>query len=144
MASYIQRDILQYDDGELDLSSGDIQIAGVRQSQRQLLINLLSTTRGAFRHDPKVGWGCERYIGKNNSPITHQKMIADLGLCFDLSEDIALEDLDYTVTAISEETVAVVLKHSGLFFEEDGSRATDVLLLGWKLSLVTGQIESVE
>lgn len=144
MSVYIQRDIQQYDDGELDLSGGDLTVAGVRQSQRQLLITLLNTTRGDFKYDREVGWGCEKYIGRRNEPIVHQTMKQDLGLSFNVSEDIAKEDLDWVVWYVSENEVGITVRHSGMFLEPDGTTPDTTLALGWKLSFETGQIETVE
>lgn len=144
MSTYVTRDILAFDDGEVDISSGDLAVAGVRQSQRQLIVTLLSTTRGDFLYDPLVGWGGDNYIGKTNNPITHQTMNNDLGIMFGKAEDISLEDLFYRVSWLDQDTVAVVLRHNGVFIEQDGSLNTDVLILGWKFPFSTGQIELEE
>lgn len=141
MASYFQRDIQIYDDGELDLSSGDLALGDAQQSQRQLLINFMNTTRGGFKFDSLIGWGAENYMGKKNTLITHELMSQDIGSGLRSVDDLATEDVDYAVSFLDEETAAVVLRHSGLFYDNDGSIVTDPLVLGWRLSFLTGQIE---
>lgn len=144
MSIYFQQDIKTFDDGELDLSSGDLELAGVRQSQRQLMINILNTTRGGYRGDPLVGWGAESYMGQANNPMTHIAMSADLRLGIQEADDVALEDIDYNVSYLTEEEVAIVLRHNGVIFEPDGTQPTTVLLLGWKFSFLSGVIETIE
>jgi hypothetical protein len=141
MGSYFQQDIKTFDDGEIDISSGDIPVATVQQSQRQLLINILNTTRGGFRFNDFIGWGAERYMGKKNVPIVHEIMKEDLRTGLQAADDLILEDIDYTVSFLSEEVAAIIVRHSGLFYEEDGTLNNTPLVLGWRLSFLTGQIE---
>lgn len=140
MGSYFQQDLKTFDDGELDLSSGDLAVATIQQSQRQLLIVTLNTTRGGFTFDSLIGWGCERFMGKKNVPIVHETMRADLGGGLAALDDLAVEDLDYKVSYLDEETAAVIVRHSGTFYENDGSISNTPLVLGWRLSYLTGQI----
>ena len=121
MARYFQKDLLIFDDGELDLSGGDIGVAGDKQAQRQLAINILNTTRGGYKADPTVGWGGEQYIGKPNNPMTHQQMRQDIGVALADVEDLAKEDLDYHVAFIAEEECAVIVRHSGIFLRSGGA-----------------------
>ena len=144
MATYIQRDIKCYDDGELDISSGGIELATVRQSQRQLILTLLNTTRGDFLHDVMVGWGADTYMGRVNNPITHQVMTDDLKIMFGKTDDLANEDIFFTVSWVDHETAAIVLRHEGVFIEQDGTISTGALVLGWKYAFLTGQIEVEE
>lgn len=144
MANYLQRDIKTFDDGELDLSSGDLEIADAQQSQRQLVINLLSTTRGGYAFNRLFGWGCETYSGKKNSIITHNLMRADLGAALRNLPDLAVEDIDFAITAIDDSTAGIVLRHAGGFFDENGRAVTTPIVLGWRYAFLTGEIELEE
>lgn len=141
MANYFQRDIKTFDDGELDLSSGDLEVADPQQSQRQLIINLLTTTRGGYSSDRLFGWGCENYTGKSNSAITHSVMKADLLSALRSLPDLAIEDIDFTITNVGNGTAGIVLRHSGGFFDDYGRPVTTPVVLGWTYSFLTGKIE---
>jgi len=141
MARYFQRDIKTFDDGEIDLSGGDIAVGTTKQSQRQLMIVVLNTTRGGFKSDPSVGWGAQNYIGKPNTPMVHQAMRQDLGIGLADVEDLAMEDIDYTIVKVDLEEAGVVVRHNGIFLEADGTVDADSLVLGWKFSFLTGEIE---
>ena len=144
MGLYFQRDIKQFDDGELDLSTGDLAVTGVQQSQRQLIITILTTTRGDMVQDHLVGWGGDDYIGRPNAGTTHKIMDKDIGLAFRLAHDLIPEDLDWKVTFADQNQAAIIVAHRGTFVEPDGSTPSTPIVLGWQYPFETGKIELVE
>lgn len=141
MGVYFQRDLKQYDDGDLDLSSGDLEIATVQRSQRQLLVTILNTTRGDMGGDTLVGWGGDNYMGRPNSETTHSVMDKDLGMAFRMIQDLIVEDLDWKVSRLDTEQALIVVAHRGTFIEKDGTTNLTPMVLGWQYPFQTGKIE---
>lgn len=145
MSTYFARDLQTFDDGELDIGD-DINVAGARQSQRQLVINLLQTTRGNWRTMPRFGWGGEHYVGRPNNPLTHRLMMDDLNVSVSHVDDIDALDVEVAISVLDgpSNTAIIVLRHAGTFIEEDGYTPTDTLALGWEYSYRTGEIVPLE
>ena len=144
MANYFLRDLQATDDGDLVIENGALVVAGVAQSQRQLIVNILSTSRGDYPGDPNVGWGNERFAGRPNTPETHKAMERDLAIALASHPDVSPVDLDFVVAPVDEQTVSIVLIHRGNFYEPDGKLATDPVILSWRFALQTGKLEILE
>lgn len=144
MASYYQKDLKSYDDGELYFEDGDLVVADPQQSFRQLLVHFMNTTKGDFGGQNKLGWGGEKYMGRPNNALTHNSMYQDIMSSLGFLDDLAREDIILAVTAISAEEAGVVVLFNGLIFNDDGRPFTENVYLAFKFPFSTGRIEQGE
>lgn len=140
MSVYADKDIKTADDGELDISSGDIELATPQQSHRQLIINYLSTNKGDFRGMRSFGWPGDKYIGSFNTPTTIARMQNDITVGLKNINDFSFGDIEINVFTADEESVGIVSVHNGEFMDEDGEIEDSEIYLGWKYPLTQGRI----
>lgn len=131
MALYLAHDVETDDGGDIVLENGDLKLASVKRSHLQALNYIILCNRTDLL-EPDAAANLAVFCGAMNLPRTHRLIEEYVRRAVDSQGLFSLGDLRVKVVPIERDAVALTVRMSGTYLEDQDEDREDAVS-GWEV-----------